>query len=211
MFVGIALVAGLYLLVNAAILSVLRPDQIAGSILAGGDALRAAIGGWADVALTIFGLISVAALANLQMMFCGRIALAMARDRVLPAALAKVAPGGSPRNGLIATATAAAFFAASGTYEQLAAFSVALGVLTDLIVSLCAIRLRHTEPELHRPWRARAYPWSILAAAILESALLAALIWEDPLHSLLGTGIAVAIGVGYRLAHARRPVVLMDA
>jgi APA family basic amino acid/polyamine antiporter len=211
MFVGIALVAGLYLLVNAAILSVLRPDQIAGSILAGGDALRAAIGGWADVALSIFGLISVAALANLQMMFCGRIALAMARDRVLPAALAKVAPGGSPRNGLIATATAAAFFAASGTYEQLAAFSVALGVLTDLIVSLCAIRLRHTEPELHRPWRARAYPWSILAAAILESALLAALIWEDPLHSLLGTGIAVAIGVGYRLAHARRPVVLMDA
>ena len=108
MFGGIALVTGLYLLVNVGILRILSPDQIAGSTLAGGDALRAVIGGWADVALTIFGLISVGALTNLQMMFCSRIALAMARDRLLPSPLTKVAPGGTPRHALVVTAVAAA-------------------------------------------------------------------------------------------------------
>jgi APA family basic amino acid/polyamine antiporter len=199
MFGGIALVTALYLLVNVAMLRVLTPAEMAGSTLAAGDALRAAIGGWADVALTIFGILSVGALTNLQMMFCSRIALAMARDRVLPSALAHVARGGTPRNGLIATALLAGIFAASGTYEQLAAFSVALGLLTDMIVCISAIRLRSAEPELRRPWRAPLYPWSLSAAALLQAAFLAALVWEDPIHSLAGTSVAVAIGLAYAL------------
>lgn len=210
-FGGIALVTALYLLVNVAMLRVLSPEQMAGSTLAAGDALHVVIGKWADVALTIFGLLSVGALTNLQMMFCSRIALAMARDHVLPSALTKVAPGGTPRNALIATALIAAISAASGSYEQLIAFSVALGVLTDFIVSLSAIRLRQTEPQLHRPWRARVYPWSIAAAALLQAALLAALIWENPFHSLLGTGFAVVIGVGYAIAHNKRVAALAGA
>lgn len=203
MFIGIATVTSLYVLVNAAILHVLNPEQMAGSTLAGGDALRAVIGPWADTALTLFGILSVGALANLQMMFCCRIALAMARDRVLPSALKMVAPGGTPRHALIVTTCLAMIFAATGTYEQLAAFSVALGVLTDFVVSLAAIRLRRTEPSLHRPWRARAYPWSILLAAVLEASLLSALVWEDPIHSLLGTGFALLVGLGYAIAHRK--------
>jgi APA family basic amino acid/polyamine antiporter len=177
---------------------------MAGSTLAAGDALNAVIGHWADIALTIFGIVSVGALTNLQLMFCSRIALAMARDRVLPSALARVAPGGTPRNGLIATALIAALLAASGTYEQLVAFGVSLGLLTDLIISLSAIRLRQTEPNLRRPWRAPAHLWSIGTAAVLQAALLAALIWDDPLHSLLGTGLAVILGMGHAFAHSRR-------
>lgn len=203
MFGGIALVTAIYLMVNVAMLHVLTPAQMAGSTLAAGDALKVVIGSWANIALTIFGLVSVGALTNLQMMFCSRIALAMARDRVLPSPLTKVASGGTPRNALIATAVIAAAMAASGSYETLIAFSVALGLLTDLIVSLSAIRLRQTEPGLHRPWRARAYPWSIAAAALLQGALLAAVTWEDPFHSLLGTGFAVGIGFAYAIAHRR--------
>ena len=198
-FGGIAIVTGLYLLVNIAILRVLTPAEMAGSTLAAGDALNAVIGKWADVAMTLFGLVSVAAIANLGMMFCSRIAFAMARDGVLPAPLARVAPGGTPRNGLIATASIAAVLAASGTYEQLIAFSVALALFTDLVVSLAAIRLRRTEPDLPRPWRAPLYPASIIAAVLLEAGLLAAMIWNDPFHSLSGTGLAVALGAAFAL------------
>jgi APA family basic amino acid/polyamine antiporter len=198
-FGGIAIVAGLYLLVNIAILRVLTPAEMAGSTLAAGDALNAVIGKWADVAVTLFGLVSVAAITNLGMMFCSRIAFAMARDGVLPSPLARVAPGGTPRNGLIATAAIAAMLAASGTYEQLIAFSVALALFTDLVVSLSAIQLRRTEPDLPRPWRAPLYPVSIVAAVVLEATLLFALIWNDPFHSLAGTGFAVALGIAYAL------------
>jgi amino acid transporter len=105
---------------------------------------------------------------------------------------------------LIATAAIAGVAAATGTYEELIAFSTALGVLVDLSAALAAMRLRHTAPELHRPWRARAYPWSIAFAAFSGAALLAALIWEDPFHSLLGTGFAIFVGLGYALAHRGR-------
>ena len=203
MFHGILAVTIIYLLVNFAVLSVLTPAQMAGSTLAAGDALNAVVGRWADVALTVFGIMSVAALANLEMMFCSRIALAMARDHVLPSPLAKVAPGGTPRNGLIATAVIAAILAASGSYEELIAFSVALGLLTDLVVSLSAIRLRRTEPQLHRPWRARAYPWSIALGALLQALLLAGVVWDDPYHSLLGTSFAILVGIGYAVAHTK--------
>ena len=90
LFGGIALVTLLYVLVNAAILHVLSPTAMAGSKFAAADALGQVVGDRADMALTIFGVISVAAIFNLQVMFSGRIALAMARDRVLPSALTKV-------------------------------------------------------------------------------------------------------------------------
>jgi APA family basic amino acid/polyamine antiporter len=202
LFGGIAIVTGLYLLVNIAILRILSPADIAGSTLAAGDALNAAIGKWADIAVTLFGLVSVAALTNLGMMFCSRIAFAMGRHGALPAPLARIAPGGTPRNGLIATASIAGILAASGNYEQLVAFSVALGLFTDLVVSLAAIQLRRLEPDLPRPWRAPLYPASIIAAVLLEASLLAALIWNDPFHSLSGTGFAVALGLAYALKQA---------
>jgi APA family basic amino acid/polyamine antiporter len=205
LFGGIAIVTALYLLVNVAILRVLSPAEMAGSTLAAGDALNAVIGKWADVAITIFGLVSVSALTNLGMMFCSRIAFAMARHGVLPASLARIAPGGTPRNGLIATAAIAALLSASGSYEQLVAFSVALGLFTDLAVSLSAIKLRRSEPELPRPWRARWYPASLLAAVLLQASLLAALTWSDPFHSLAGTGFAVVLGVAFGLKRVLLP------
>lgn len=197
LFGGIALVAVLYLLINAALLHVLTPQAMAHSTFAAADALGAVLGPWANTLLTIFGVVSVAAILNLNVMFGPRIALAMARDRVLPGTLAIVSEGGSPRIALIATTAGAIVLAASGSYEQLIAFNVALGVLGNFFVDLAALRLRRTEPELARPWRAPLYPYSILIAASINTALLGALIYEDPVHSLAGTGLAVAIGLSY--------------
>jgi APA family basic amino acid/polyamine antiporter len=197
LFGGIALVAALYLLVNAALLHVLTPEAMSHSTFAAADALGAVLGPWANILLTVFGVVSVAAILNLNVMFGPRIALAMARDRVLPRALAVVSPGGSPRIALVATTAVAIVLAASGSYEQLIALNVALGVLANFFVDLAALRLRRTEPALARPWRAPFYPYSILIAAGINAALLGALIYEDPVYSLAGTGLAVTIGLSY--------------
>jgi hypothetical protein len=61
------------------------------------------------------------------------------------------------------------------------------------------MQLRRIEPDLQRPWRAPFYPVSILAAVLLEAGLLAAMIWNDPFHSLAGPGVAVALGLAYAL------------
>jgi APA family basic amino acid/polyamine antiporter len=211
LFGGIALVAALYLLVNLALLRILSPEEMASSNFPAADALGAVMGNWADTLLTAFGVISVGAILNLNVMFGPRIALAMARDRVLPRPLATVAPGGTPRNALIATTLGSAVLSASGTYEQLIAFNVALGVLINLSVSVSALRLRRTEPALARPWRIPLYPWPVLVAVAINLALLGGLIFEDPVHSLLGTGSAVMIGLGYRMARRLRPVAVKPA
>ena len=105
----------------------------------------------------------------------------------------------------------AAVLPASATYEQLIAFNAALGVLITLSVGLSALRLRRTEPGLARPWRIPLYPWPVLVAVSINVALLGGLIFEDPVHSLLGTGSAVMIGLGYRMAKRLRPVVVKPA
>jgi len=122
-----------------------------------------------------------------------------------------VAPGGSPRLALVATTAAAVLLASSGTYEQLIAFAVAVGILGNLAVDLAALRLRRTEPNLLRPWRAAFYPWSFIAPAAINVALLGALIYEDPLHSLAGTGLSIAIGLTYWLMNHLRPPAVQPA
>lgn len=199
LFGGIALIVGLYLLVNLAILRVLPIATIAQSKLPAADALGAVLGNWADLLLTFFGIISVAAILNLNVMFGPRIALAMARDGVLPAELAKVGRGGVPRIAVATTSVIAGILAASGTYEELLAFNVAIGTLGDLLVCLSVARLRRTEPHLKRPWRTPFYPAPIIVATAINAALLAGLVYEDPLHSLAGVGGAVVIGLAYEL------------
>lgn len=199
LFGGIALVTGLYVLVNVALLKVMSPAAMAGSNFAAADAVGLVLGDWADVLLTVFGVVSIAAILNLNVMFGPRVALAMARDRVLPPMLSTVAIGGTPRLALVITAGLAMLFSASGTYEQLIAFNVALGALVNLSVCISAWRMRQTEPGLPRPWRMPLHPAPVLLAALINTSLLAALIYEDPFHSLLGIGFAVAIGLSYKL------------
>ncbi|MDQ2860518.1 MAG: APC family permease [Pseudomonadota bacterium] len=90
-FGGIAMVAVLYVLMNAAVLHVLSPAAIAGSTLAVGDAARVSLGGAGDMAITAIGALSLAAIANLIVMIASRVTWRMARDGALPPALGAVA------------------------------------------------------------------------------------------------------------------------
>ena len=78
------LVIALYVAVNAALLHVLTPAQMAASELPAADAAARVFGPADGTLITVVSLISVAAIANLYVMFNSRIGFAMARDGVLP-------------------------------------------------------------------------------------------------------------------------------
>ena len=203
MATGIASVALLYVLVNVALLHVLTPAAMANSTLPAADAAKLALGPTADVALTLFGVISVAATTNLAVMKSARVAFALARAGHLPARLSAVAPTGTPRSALTVSSVLAAAFAATGTYETVVAMNVAMTVGLVVIVNLAAIRLRSTEPDLPRPFRIPFYPLPSIAAVALNLALLAALVIEDPVHSLGGFALLAVIGAVYATVHRR--------
>lgn len=200
MATGIVSVAVLYVLVNMALLHVLPLADLAGSTLPAADAVKVALGPTGDLALTLFGVLSVAAITNLSVMKSARIAFALARAGILPAKLSDVALTGTPRSALTVSSVLAAVFAATGTYETVVAANVAMTVALVAVVNMAAVRLRSREPNLPRPFRIPIYP---LAAVALNLALLAGLVVDDPVHSLGGFAFLAVIGVGYAAVHRR--------
>lgn len=197
MATGILSVAVLYVLVNMALLHVLSPADIADSTLPAADAAKLALGPTGDLALTLFGVVSVAAITNLSVMKSARIAFALARAGYLPVKLSEVGSAGTPGSALAVSSILAAAFAATGTYSTVVAMNVAMSVALVVIVNIAAIRLHSTEPSLPRPFRIPFYPLPVTAAVGLNLALLAALVIEDPVHSLGGFAFLAVVGVIY--------------
>jgi APA family basic amino acid/polyamine antiporter len=204
MAIGIAGVAILYLLVNAAVLHVLSLGQIAKSDLAVADAARVVFGPDGDVLVTIFGVLSVAAITNLTMMRSARVSFAMARGGYLPSKFSSVATSGVPRASLTISVLLAAAIALSGTYEAIVASTVAVTTALVISVNAAAIWLRRVEPGLPRPFQIPLFPVTPLLAIGINLALLAAMVSEDPLHSLAGLVFVAVAGVIHWLVRAVR-------
>ncbi len=187
-FGGLGVVAVLYVLINIALLRALEVEAMAASPIPLAEGAQAAFGPAAGLAVAAFGALSVAASVNLRLMTHSRGAFAMARDRVLPAALAHVAPGGAPRVALLLTFLGAVGLAGSGAYLALVAINAPLRILIEIALVLSLVRLRQTAPDLPRPFRMPLYPLPALIALLGNTALLVAVVLEDPANS----GIALA-------------------
>ena len=198
-FGGILLVTALYVAVNAALLHVLTPAEMAASELPAADAAMRVFGSEAGTVMTIIALVSVAAIANLFLMVVSRIGFAMARDGVLPKLLARTSKSGTPRTALTACALVAAGFAASGSYGELLSVAVPLTVAIIGSMDLAAMIMRRKEPDLPRPFKMPLFPLPALAGLALNLALLAAMFVDDPLHTSMGIGAALVLGIGYAL------------
>ncbi len=191
-FLGIGLVTLVYLLVNAAALHVLTPDQIAGSELAVGDAIKISMGSAGNTVITAIGALSLAAIVNLQIMAASRITFRMAADGVLPRFLAVVAKGGTPRRSVAVLAIASALFAASGSYESIVRIYAPWSIGSILMICLSGIWLRYREPGLARPFRTPMFPWLSIFAALIQAALIAVVVVDDPLSGFWSAVVVVA-------------------
>jgi APA family basic amino acid/polyamine antiporter len=202
-FWGIGLCALVYVLINAAVLHVLSPAQVAGSALAVGDAAKVSLGPAADLIITGFGLFSLAAIVNLQAMVATRVSYRMARDGAMPTVLGQVAQGGTPRWSLMLHIVVAMLFAATGGYESIVRIYAPWTIGSIFMVILSQIRLRYAEPDLVRPWRVPWFPVVSLAAALVQGSLLAVVMLDDPKDALLSV-VVVAAPIPIYLLAARR-------
>lgn len=191
---GIIAVTSVYVLMNAALLRVLSPQEMAGSTLVAADAADRVFGGTgtANILVTLVSLVAVATIANGLVMQLPRVLYAIGQDFEVPA-LCGVAPNGTPRVALILTVATATLLAAVGVYDLLIAFSAALLTAMGLSVNVAAIMLRRREPELERPYRMPLYPWPAVAALGINGLLLAGFIIEDPRTSTLAFGLLLLL------------------
>ena len=198
-FGGILAITAIYVLVNAALLHVLSPVEMAATKLPAAAAATRALGPAGGMVMTAMAIFSVVAICNLVMMLVGRIGYGMARDRVLPRALMQVSAKGTPQVAMSVAAVLAMVAALSGTYETLIALTVPMTVTGIGAVDLAAIRLRQREPELERPFRMPLFPLPAVIGFLINAGLLVAMAVEDPAHTVTGIGAAGALGIGYAL------------
>jgi APA family basic amino acid/polyamine antiporter len=198
-FGGILLVILLYLGVNASLLHVLSPAEIAASKLPVADAAAAVLGPASGTVITLLAIFSVVAICNLFIMSASRIGYAMARNRVLPAMFTHVSRSGTPRVSLFFTAGAAAVLASTGGYERLIAIGAPFTIGITTVCNLAAIRMRIAEPDLARPFKMPLFPLPAVFAFCVNTALIGAIFYEDAFNSSLGVGLVLAIGIVTKL------------
>lgn len=161
MIAGVLSILAIYLLFNAAILYVLPMEELAGSKLAAAGAVEKMFGAKAGRVLTIFLMLSIFGILNAQVMFAPRVIYSMGRDGLFWRKLTQVGKSGTPVVALILTVGLSILLllagkSVSGKLSDIATFFF---VLSYCLGFASLIRLRHSEPELDRPYKVPFYPF----------------------------------------------------
>jgi amino acid transporter len=164
------------------------------------EAAGASLGGWARSLLLVGAAISMFGYLGGMTLSMPRILFALARDRFLPQALARIHPEyQSPHIAVIVQSTLAFVLALTGTFERLAILANASALALYLGCALAAWRLRQMEV------RGDGTPFSIPGAAVLPWITCAVIIWLlTGLTSFEWLGFVICVGIASLIYVLRR-------
>jgi len=202
---GALLVAATYLAINAAIFYVVPPAELVASKLPAAAALErltASHGLHSGLGGTLFIAVAVLSLpSTLQavMMQTSRTLHAMSVDRLFLRWGAFVNQRGSPVNATIVCGAFAVLLATTSSFETLFVTFTVFAVLNNLILLCGLVRLRRTEPDLPRPFRAIGYPWALLPIVLIDLVVFYGFATANVRQCLLSAAMLAGLYVAYRL------------
>ena len=206
---GVLAVVVVYLGLNLAFVHVLGIHGLAGAKFAASDAAHVMFGPRGEQ--IVQGVTAISALGGINaiLMLASRIPYAMARDGLLPGAVARVNVGGTPVGALAATSLVCIALITSGSFNTVLALAAFFYVLQYAVNFSAVFMLRRTEPDTPRPYRAWGYP--VVPGIVLIGAL-AFLIgsftgdYENTMRSVIVIAISVPVYlVARRIRRGRAP------
>jgi APA family basic amino acid/polyamine antiporter len=183
MFGGLALVAGIYLLLNAAFLRALGPAGLAASKFAAADAARLIFGRASEIVISAIAVVILLTLLHSCLMSSTRILFAVSRDGLFWRRAALVAGNGTPRPALALATLVAVSLVLSGTVDRLIAMSGFFYVANYSWAYISLIVLRRKQPAAPRPFRVRGYPVPTLVVLAASLAFLVGAVVSDRRNS----------------------------
>ena len=199
-FIGALTVIGLYLLINAAILYVLPLAVVAHSPLAAAAAAAVAFGSWSATFIQVAAIFILLSILNAYMMIPARILYGLSREGYfVPQGLA-VNRGGTPYFALLACYGLSLLALVSNSFEQLFSLGAVLMTLVSALAFAALLRLRKTEPTLHRPYRAWGYPYATVLALLVTVVLFVGFAVSDGRSFLVVVAVFLAMYPLYRLS-----------
>jgi len=154
-------------------------------------------GSWLGAWLAAAGMLSAFALFNALLLAYSRIPLVLARDGLLPEALARTDARGVPRNAVLVSAVAYSIFALI-PFGGLLAGDVLLYTAALAMEFAALLKLRASEPGLRGAFRV---PLGIPGLAVLASLpillIVAAVVFEIKSEEIGLPGVMVAVVLGF--------------
>lgn len=203
--VGVAVVALLYMGLNAAVQYVMPASAVAAAKVPASAATQIAVGAWGATLVSIGMALSMLVTLNGTIMSGGRIPFAVARDGYFFKSLAAVHPRfRTPSLALIVQAALAiALLIIGGAFKELFSLAIFAEWLFYMIATSTIFVYRLREPNAPRPYRMKGYP--VLPALFIVSAGI--LLYYTFTQNIANSGIGLAVilaGIPVYLYFARR-------
>ncbi len=203
---GVATVAVLYMLMNAAVQYVLPAAAIAASPRAASDAISAVLGPGGARLVAAGMAVSMLVTLNGTIMSGARVPFAVARDGYFFRTMAEIHPRfRTPSAALLAQcALAVVLLLLGGSFRQFFSLAIFAEWLFYMVAASTIFVFRSREPQANRPYRTAGYP-VVPALFILASAVLLYYTFRQNLfYSALGSLLILAgIPVFYAFASRR--------
>lgn len=196
LFLGTFIVTSVYVLTNLMYLSVLPFNDIAfaPNERVGVAAAEAIFGAAGSIAITVMIMVSTFGCNNGLILSGARMYYTMAEDGVFIRKAAILNKNDVPANGLWLQCLWASILCLSGSYNKLLAL-VIFGVLLFYVLTIIGIfRLRKTQPDVPRPYKAFGYPVLPAIYVAVASGLALLLLYTETTYALFGLGI-ILIGI----------------
>ena len=203
LFIGIAGVMVLYLGANAAYLFQLPPAKIAESPWVATEVMTVALGASGGVLISIAVMINTFGNVSTQILCKARTWQAMARDGLFFDWFAKLHPRHRTPNaallGQAGWATVLLVFAllADNSYEAMIDFFSATSTVFNIMIFASIYVLRKKFPDVHRPYRAWLYPWSLVGILAIYLAFFVITLITAFVPSLIGLALTATGAVYY--------------
>jgi len=199
LFVGTAILIGVYLLANLAYLAALGPSGVSQSTSVAPESLMAVVNPTAAKLIALAILVSVFSAANSNVLTCPRVYYAMANDGLFFRKLAEVHPRfGTPAFAIVAGSLWAAVLALAGTFNELLSYVVFSGWVFYGLTAATIFVYRKRLSEAERPYKVPGYPWTpllfIISSVILVANTLVDNLRDQPGKTALAVGM-IALGL----------------
>jgi basic amino acid/polyamine antiporter, APA family len=188
--IGSLVAISLYVSINWTYFHILGFSGVAASRNVALDAMKAVIGDTGAKWMTIAMILSSFGVLHANFLTGPRTPYAMARDGRFFSFTKRIHPAfHTPSGAVIFQGCIAILLVLTGTYQELYSFVIFAiwGFLA--LTAIALIRLRSTESELFRPYRAWGYPWTPLVFAAAACAISLNLWLTRPIRSSVGLAL----------------------
>jgi APA family basic amino acid/polyamine antiporter len=204
---GVAVVAALYMLVNAAVQFVMPAAAIGATSSPASDAIALAGGHWGAVIVTVGMALSVLVTLNGSIMTGARVPFAVARDGYFFRALAQIHPRfHTPSVSIAVQAVMGIILLLVGrTFQALFSLTIFAEFLFYALAAASIFVFRRREPQAPRPYRTWGYPVVPVLFLLMSAWLLYYTFMSNLRNSLLGCALILSgVPVFYIFAARRR-------